>query len=419
MPIDSARYPDLPPGAKLQPTADPETAYVLADDAATGKRTSIGIIRHGVFTPAPQYALVAAQAEFSKAAEEPAAPVPAVPAPHFELPDVFGKADDVNLSGDASPVPASVYLTSVFFAVLTGGTTPADAARFYERHTGFVAALAGVAAATLPVALTEEAFRRFLAVLRPSETSQYLQKSLFMALSRYLKSAALPTSDVTFDAARATLSIPISTDGSLPAGFAYVNAVVSAEGTPAAKPFFKAALEAGCDWVARLDPEDAASSALTASVEKALSDTAAARLLHDTDRGVFTGAAGAKLPKSIQKALPGLGAGLVFSRKTASNTTLFAASLPPVLPGLKRAAAVVNEETAAPVAVFFPAAAAHNAAVILNLAVITKIAKAVKKNEERRRTIAGLPAWTPAEANEFFTEPAGAAQSTAAFLAVV
>ena len=53
MPIDSARYPDLPPGAKLQPTADPETAYVLADDAATGKRTSIGIIRHGVFTPAP------------------------------------------------------------------------------------------------------------------------------------------------------------------------------------------------------------------------------------------------------------------------------------------------------------------------------------------------------------------------------
>ena len=274
MPIDSARYPDLPPGAKLQPTADPETAYVLADDAATGKRTSIGIIRHGVFTPAPQYALVAAQAEFSKAAEEPAAPVPAAPAPHFELPDVFGKADDVNLSGETPPVPASVYLTSVFFSVLTGGTTPADAARFYERHTGFVATLAGVAAATLPVALTEEAFRRFLAVLRPSETSQYLQKSLFTALSRYLKSAALPASDVTFDAARATLSIPISTDGSLPAGFAYVNAVVSAEGTPAAKPFFKAALEAGCDWGARLDPEDAASSALTASVEKALSDTA-------------------------------------------------------------------------------------------------------------------------------------------------
>lgn len=115
MPIDSARYPDLPPGAKLQPTADPETAYVLADDAATGKRTSIGIIRHGVFTPAPQYALVAAQAEFSKAAEEPAAPVPAAPLPHFELPDVFGKADDVNLSGETPPVPASVYLTSVFF----------------------------------------------------------------------------------------------------------------------------------------------------------------------------------------------------------------------------------------------------------------------------------------------------------------
>ena len=114
-----------------------------------------------------------------------------------------------------------------------------------------------------------------------------------------------------------------------------------------------------------------------------------------------------------------MGAGLVFSHETAAGTTLFAASLPPVLPGLKRAAAVVNEETAAPVTVFFPAAAAHNAAVILNLAVITKIAKAVKKNEERRRTIAGLPAWTPAEANEFFTEPAGAAQSTAAFLAVV
>ena len=280
MPIDSARYPDLPPGAKLQPTADPETAYVLADDAATGKRTSIGIIRHGVFTPAPQYALVAAQAEFSKAAEEPAAPVPAAPAPHFELPDVFGKADDVNLSGKTSPVPASVYLTSVFFSVLTGGTTPADAARFYERHTGFVAALAGIAATTLPASLTEEAFRRFLAVLRPPETSQYLQKSLFTALSRYLKSAALPTSDVTFDAARATLSIPISTDGSLPTGFAYVNAVVSADGTPAAKPFFKTALEAGCDWVVRLDPEDAASSALTASVEKALSDTAGARLLH-------------------------------------------------------------------------------------------------------------------------------------------
>ena len=110
---------------------------------------------------------------------------------------------------------------------------------------------------------------------------------------------------------------------------------------------------------------------------------------------------------------------IVFSHETAAGTTLFAASLPPVLPGLKRAAAVVNEETAAPVTVFFPAAAAHNAAVILNLAVITKIAKAVKKNEERRRTIAGLPAWTPAEANEFFTEPAGAAQSTAAFLAVV
>lgn len=415
--MDSARYPDLPPGAKLQPTADPETAYVLADDAATGKRTSIGIIRHGVFTPAPQYALVAAQAEFSKAAEEPAAPVPAAPAPHFELPDVFGKADDVNLSGDASPVPASVYLTSVFFAVLTGGTTPADAARFYERHMGFVAALAGVALGTLPASLTEEAFRRFLAVLRPFETSQCLQKSLFTALSRYLKSAALPTSDVTFDAARTALAL--GSEGALPAGFAYVNAVVSAEGTPAAKLFFKTALEAGCDWVARLNPEDAASSALTASVEKALSDTAGARLLHDTDRGVFTGAPGATLPKSIQKALPGLGAGLVFSHETAAGTTLFAASLPPVLPGLKRAAAVVNEETAAPVTIFFPTAAAHNAAVILNLAVITKIAKAVKKNEERRRTIAGLPAWTPAEANEFFTEPAGAAQSTAAFLAVV
>ena len=410
--MDSARYPDLPPGAKLQPTADPETAYVLADDAATGKRTSIGIIRHGVFTPAPQYALVAAQAEFSKAAEEPAAP-----APHFELPDVFGKADDVNLSGDASPVPASVYLTSVFFAVLTGGTTPADAARFYERHTGFVATLAGVALGTLPASLTEEAFRRFLAVLRPSETSQCLQKSLFTALSRYLKSAALPTSDVTFDAARTALAL--GSEGALPAGFAYVNAVVSAEGTPATKPFFKTALEAGCDWVAKLNPEDAASSALTASVEKALSDTAGARLLHDTDRGVFTGAPGAKLPKSIQKALPGLGAGLVFSHETAAGTTLFAASLPPVLPGLKRAAAVVAEETAAPVTIFFPTAAAHNAAVILNLAVITKIAKAVKKNEERRRTIAGLPAWTPAEANEFFTAPAGAAQSTAAFLAVV
>ena len=128
-----------------------------------------------------------------------------------------------------------------------------------------------------------------------------------------------------------------------------MNAVVSAEGTPAAKPFFKTALEAGCDWVVRLDPEDAASSALTASVEKALNDTAGTRLLHDTDRGVFTGAAGAKLPKSIQKALPGLGAGLVFSHETAAGTTLFAASLPPVLPGLKRAAAVVNEETAAPV----------------------------------------------------------------------
>ena len=86
MPIDSARYPDLPPGAKLQPTADPETAYVLADDAATGKRTSIGIIRHGVFTPAPQYALVAAQAEFSKAAEEPAAPMPAAVSTFLDTP---------------------------------------------------------------------------------------------------------------------------------------------------------------------------------------------------------------------------------------------------------------------------------------------------------------------------------------------
>lgn len=417
MPMDSTRYPDLPPGAKLQPTADPETAYVLADDVATGRRTSIGIIRHGVFTPAPQYSLVAAQAEFSKAAEEPTASQPAAPAPHVELPDVFSKADDTAFVGESTSVPASVYLTSVFFAVLTGGTTPADAARFYGRHTGFVATLAGVAAGTLPPTLSDEAFRRFLAVLRPQETSQYLQKSLFTALSRYLKSAAAPTSDVMFDAARAALSV--STKDGLPAGFAYMNAVLLTDGTPARKPFFKAALEAGCDWVARLNPEDAASSALTASAEKTLSDADAGLFHHDTDRGVFTGAAGVRLPKSIQRALPGLGAGLVFSHKTAEGTTLFAASLPPVLPGLKRAAALLREESPAPVTVFFPAAAAGNAAVILNLAVIAKIAKAVKKNEERRRTIAGLPAWTPAEANDFFTEPAGAAQSTAAFLAVV
>ncbi len=418
MPMDSTRYPDLPPGAKLQPTADPETAYVLADDAATGRRTSIGIIRHGVFTPAPQYSLVAAQAEFSKAAEEPTATQPAAPAPHVELPDVFSKADDTAFVGESTSVPASVYLTSVFFAVLTGGTTPADAARFYGQHRKFVAALAGITPTTLPASLTEEAFRRFLAVLNPQETSQYLQKSLFRALSRYLKSAAAPTSDVMFDAARAALSVSTEEDG-LPAGFAYMNAVLLTEGTPARKPFFKAALEAGCDWVARLNPEDAASSALTASAEKTLSDADAGLFHHDTDRGVFTGAAGARLPKSIQRALPGLGAGLVFSHKTAEGTTLFAASLPPVLPGLKRAAALLREESHAPVTVFFPAAAAGNAAVILNLAVIAKIAKAVKKNEERRRAIAGLPAWTPAEANDFFTEPAGAAQSTAAFLAVV
>ncbi len=438
--IDYERFPDIPRGAKLQPTADPDVGYVFADDAATGQRTPIGMIRHGVFTPASAFSLVKAHAALADRLAPPspattdsaparaaglAAPalvLDAAPAPAASARlDPFRTQDSVTPTGaPSSAAPVTALLSAVFFALLAGGATTEDAARFYAAHRDFLATLTGETAEALPERWSPEAFRRFLAVLNPRETSQLVQKTLLAALARPSGPPVAAPGPLVFNAAPLTLAVA-SNEASLPlpAGYAYGNAVVAAEGGPAQKAFFKSAIESGCDWVARLAADEAAAAPLVMAVEKALAETAPAEILHvDTEHGVLTAVAGAKLPKTLQKTLPGLACGMVFTCTTPNEKRLAATSLPATLPGLQRAATVVQATESHSFTVFFPEVVG-NAAVMLNLAVLTKVAKAVRKNEARRRTIAGLAALTKAEADRFFAEPTAASQSTAAFLALV
>lgn len=455
MPIDHERYPEIPQGARLQPTADPDAAYVVTDDPATGLRTPIGMIRNGVFIPTPQFSLLKAQAVLAtkfapestpevSSLEIPTAPAfstqhvcsvdeksaPASAGPAYDLPDLFGCADDAVVTAATSTAPApgavpvTAYLSAFFFSALSGGSTPADAAAFYRTHREFLASLSGAGKSSLPAVVSAEAFRRFLAVLNPKEISQYLQKELYTALAHHFGHQKADEPSVVFDATQCALTlldVPVASDAApLPSGFYYINAVVCAMLGAPSKKFFKSAVESGCDWITQLSAgEDTTSAVLVAAAEKALARAASERITFGTDRGLFAAVPGTTLTKTVQKMIPGLSSGILFTKTDSTKRTLFASSLPAAMPGLKHAAVVVNSRAQDKVTVFFPAAAAGNAAVILNLAVIAKIAKAVRKNAERRRSIAGLPALSATETNTFFANCADAAQSTAAFLTLV
>ena len=440
MPIDYERFPEIPRGAKLQPTADPDVGYVFADDAATGERLAIGMIRHGVFTPASAFSLVKAHAALADRLAPPSpATTASVSAQAAELAAPAGLPDaasplaapaklapfqaknfGITTGTPSSTAPVTALLSAVFFALLAGGATTEDAARFYAAHRDFLAKLTGETAEALPGRWSPEAFRRFLAILNPRETSQLVQKTLLSALARPAGQPSAPQTPPVFDADRLTLAV-VSDDASfeLPSGYAYGNAIVAAEGGPAQKAFFKSAIEASCDWVARLSPDDAAAAPLVMAAEKALAEASPAEKLHgNTNGGVLTAVAGMTLPKTLQKALTGLASGMTVLCASPQERQLAVTSLPATIPGLQRAATIVQSADRRGFTVFFPEAVG-NAVVMLNLAVLAKVAKAVRKNEARRRAIAGLPALTKAETDRFLTDPAGAAQSTAAFLSLV
>ncbi len=427
MPIDYERFPEIPRGAKLQPTADPDVGYVFADDAATGERTPIGMIRHGIFTPTAAFSLVKAHAALADrfTSSAPAsAPTAEQAAPELSARAPFDPLRTKNIvvttGAPSSAAPVTALLSAVFFALLAGGATTEDAARFYAAHRDFLATLTGERLQALPERWSPEAFRRFLAVLNPRETSELVQKTLLAALTRPEGQPVAPQSSLIFDADRLTLAVASNeAPWQLPAGGAYGNAVVAAEGGPAQKAFFKSAIEAGCDWVARLSTDDPAATPLVMAAEKAFADAATAKKrFGDTEDGAFTAVAGAQLSKTLQKALPGIAGGMVVLCTSQNERRLAATSLPATIPGLQRAATIIQTTTSRCLTVFFPEAVG-NATVMLNLAVLAKVAKAVRKNDARRRAIAGLPALTKAETDRFVADPASAAQSTAAFLALV
>lgn len=426
MPIDLSLYPDIPVGAKLQPTADPNVFYVFIQDVdADGavKRSEVGIIRKGVFTVNSQFK----RAKPIKDLTHRFNALSKADAVHPVTKDLF---DNVEVEEKETPLSfsslsVSLILTAAYFSTLSGKVTEADISRFVENNRHFLSGLTAKDESFIAENPHPEAIRRLLMTLEPAHFSELVQKLLLEEIDTALSTPnKSPCSlDLPFDATHNLLTITTDANApSLTTGFSYKGALVATRASLAAKPLTKMALTKGADWVLEISgPEGDCADLYAHILERFESIAQSAQMSWQTEEVTATLFTTSLLNKGAQKAFAGLTDGCVIKVTRANSTRFFITSLPATLAAARRLLSTLTtfHSDSALLHVYFPLLGASNAQALLNKVVLLKLTQAVRRNETRRRKLEGLPALTPSAMNQLFLDPVAALKSTAAFLTLV